>query len=109
MLRRFAYERSSFYRDFHTGKKDAPLVELPVLTKTTLMERWDEVATDSSVSRDRVLRFGESLHDPAVLDGRYLVATGAAAPEVVVDRVAALEQTIVGKTPLVRGLREDDP
>src|SRR5262245_53229421 len=45
-LREFAYAASPFYRRFHQGFMDAPLSELPVLTKGTLMEHFDEVVTD---------------------------------------------------------------
>jgi phenylacetate-coenzyme A ligase PaaK-like adenylate-forming protein len=36
-LRRFAYERSAFYRRFHRGLEDKSLAELPVLTKAQLI------------------------------------------------------------------------
>ena len=74
-LRNFAYARSRFYRRFHDGKEHAQLPDLPVLTKTILMEHWDEVVTDPSISLDRVLRFVEGLGAPALLDDRYFVAT----------------------------------
>ncbi len=48
-LRAFAYERSPFYRRFHAGLFDRPLAELPVLTKATLMENFDELVTDRAV------------------------------------------------------------
>lgn len=38
---------------------------------------------------------------------RALERTGAESAEVVIEQVAALEQTAAGKTPLVRGLRWD--
>jgi len=48
-LRRFATERSPFYRRFHAGCDGRRLSELPVLTKSLLMENFDEVVTDPSV------------------------------------------------------------
>jgi putative adenylate-forming enzyme len=48
-LRRFAAERSPFYQRFHSGLENRPLHELPVLTKTTLMESFDGVVTDRAV------------------------------------------------------------
>jgi len=48
-LRRFAVERSPFYRRFHAGCDGHALSELPVLTKSVLMENFDEVVTDRSV------------------------------------------------------------
>ncbi len=44
-LRAFAVERSPFYRRFHRGFAGAALGELPVLTKATLMDNFDEIAT----------------------------------------------------------------
>jgi putative adenylate-forming enzyme len=48
-LRRFVMERSPFYQRFHRGLEHAPLQELPVLTKATMMESFDELVTDRSV------------------------------------------------------------
>jgi len=46
-----------------------------VLSKKTLMDRWDEIVTDRSLNRDAVLRFLEDLTEPARLNGRQFVAT----------------------------------
>ena len=43
-LRRFALDRSPFYRRFHAGFESRPLGELPVLTKAELMESFDELS-----------------------------------------------------------------
>jgi putative adenylate-forming enzyme len=48
-LRDFAYARSPFYQRFHKGLTARPLHTLPVLTKTMVMEEFDELVTDSSV------------------------------------------------------------
>src|SRR6185436_14725333 len=48
-LRRFAFERSPFYRRFHAGSEQRPLGELPILTKALLMEHFDELVTDRTV------------------------------------------------------------
>ena len=48
-LRRVALERSPFYREFHRGREHAPLESLPILTKATLMERFDDLVTDRRV------------------------------------------------------------
>lgn len=45
-LREFAYAHSPFYQRFHKGLFDSPLAELPVLTKATVMENFDELVTD---------------------------------------------------------------
>lgn len=47
--RKYAYAHSPFYRRFHKGLTDRPLQELPVLTKTVVMENFDELTTDQAV------------------------------------------------------------
>ena len=74
-LRRFAIERSPFYREYHARSIQEALTELPVMTKTILMDRWDDVVTDRSLSREDVLRFVEGLTEPALLPDRHFVAT----------------------------------
>jgi phenylacetate-CoA ligase len=49
-LRTYAYARSPFYRRFHKGLEEAPLNELPVLTKQQLIENFDEIVTDRRVT-----------------------------------------------------------
>ena len=53
-LREFAYARSPFYQRFHKGLFDRPLRELPVLTKTMLMENYDELVTDRAIHLEEV-------------------------------------------------------
>src|SRR5437667_8035326 len=48
-LRRFALDRSPFYQTFHRGMENRPLAELPILTKATLMENFDNLVTDRAV------------------------------------------------------------
>ncbi len=48
-LRSFTYARSPFYQKFHQGLNDRPLQELPVLTKTMLMENFDDLVTDRAI------------------------------------------------------------
>jgi putative adenylate-forming enzyme len=48
-LRGFAAERSPFYQHFHKGLHHRPLQELPILTKATLMENFDDVVTDRAI------------------------------------------------------------
>lgn len=49
LLRRFALERSPFYRQFHKGLENRPLPELPILTKAAMMESFDQLVTDRAV------------------------------------------------------------
>lgn len=48
-LRAYAYAHSPFYQRFHKGLTDRPLTELPMLTKSLLMEHFDELVTDQSI------------------------------------------------------------
>jgi putative adenylate-forming enzyme len=70
-LRAFAWQRSPFYRDFHAGLSGRPLQELPVLTKSLLMEHFDEVVTDRAIRRDLVEEHLGELRGSERLLGRY--------------------------------------
>ena len=72
-LRTFAVARSPFYRRLHRGLEDAPLGELPPLSKATLMENFDEVVTDRAL---RLADLQDYLADDhgAERFGRYWVA-----------------------------------
>ncbi len=48
-LRAHAVARSPFYRRHHAGLEDAPLRDLPPLTKDHLVESFDDVVTDDRV------------------------------------------------------------
>lgn len=75
-LRRHAIERSAFYRRFHAGLEDRPLHELPILSKRTFMEHWDEIVTDPDLRLDDAMAFRSALRDePALLYGRYRVVS----------------------------------
>jgi phenylacetate-CoA ligase len=49
LLRRWALARSPFYRRFHAGKERAPVADLPILSKATMMESFDDLVTDRSL------------------------------------------------------------
>jgi len=49
-LRRHAYRHSAFYRQLHAGMREAPLAELPVVTKADLMANFDQALTDNRLS-----------------------------------------------------------
>lgn len=72
-LRAHAYAHSPFYRRFHAGLTDRPLGELPVLTKTDVMDHFDELVTDSAIRRDEVERHLARLQDDERYLGRYWV------------------------------------
>lgn len=50
-LRAYATAHSPFYRTFHKGLDDAPLSELPILTKAQLIENYDDIVTDRRLTR----------------------------------------------------------
>ncbi|MGI5132820.1 phenylacetate--CoA ligase family protein [Pseudonocardia sp. CA-107938] len=76
-LRSHAYSRSAFYRGFHAGLHGRPLSELPVLTKSLLMERFDELVTAPDVQLAGVERYLAGLHGEDLYRGRYYVAATA--------------------------------
>ena len=43
LLREYAYARSPFYECFHKGFSKRPFHDLPILTKETVMEHFDEL------------------------------------------------------------------
>jgi phenylacetate-CoA ligase len=77
VLRNFAVEASPFYRRFHRGMGGAPLGQLPVLTKSTLMEHFDEVATDRGVRLQGVRAFLPRMGVGELFQGRYYVSATA--------------------------------
>ncbi len=72
-LRDWAYARSGFYRDFHAGLSDAPLRDLPVLTKAMLMNRFDGVVTDLAIHLGDVRAYVAHPHQEERFLGRYWV------------------------------------
>ena len=74
--RDYAYAHSPFYQHFHQGLFDRPLQELPVLSKTMLMEHFDEVVTDRSIRLEAVRAFAsERVEDRLYLDRYRVTAT----------------------------------
>ncbi len=73
-LRAFAAERSPFYRDFHRGLDRAPLGELPVITKATVMDNFDQISTDPAVRLADLQAYLDALHGNQPFLGRYWVA-----------------------------------
>jgi phenylacetate-CoA ligase len=73
-LREYAYAHSPFYQKFHSGLTDRPLSALPVLTKATLMENFDELVTDRAIRLETVREFASKrIEDRLYLD-RYRVS-----------------------------------
>jgi phenylacetate-CoA ligase len=73
-LRAFAVDRSPFYRRLHAGLDGAPLGDLPVLTKATLMDNFDQLATDPAVRLADLQAYLDALHGNERFAGRYFVS-----------------------------------
>jgi len=73
-LRRYATERSAFYRRFHAGYESRPLAELPVLTKGQVMESFDDLVTDPKVRLVELREFLSALDGYRLFQDRYWVA-----------------------------------
>jgi phenylacetate-CoA ligase len=73
-LRAFAVARSPFYRELHRGLESAPLAELPIVTKATLMERFDDLVTDRDVRLAAVRQYLETATATDRFRDRYRVA-----------------------------------
>lgn len=71
--REYAYANSPFYQHFHKGLMDRPLQELPVLTKTMMMEHFDELMTDRIVRLHDVQQYLARENSKELFLGRYQV------------------------------------
>lgn len=72
-LRRFVLARSPFYREFYRGLEQRALHELPILTKATLMERFDDLVTDRGVRLADVEAFLRQDGPGKLFRDRYVV------------------------------------
>jgi putative adenylate-forming enzyme len=72
-LRDYTYALSPFYQQFHQGLTDAPLQELPVLTKATMMEHFDELVTDRAIRLEEAKAHMRALTGDERFLGRYRV------------------------------------
>lgn len=71
-LRAFAGARSPFYARFHRGLEQRPLADLPILTKATLMEHFDDLVTDRSIRLADVEAFLRAGRPEALFRDRYM-------------------------------------
>jgi phenylacetate-CoA ligase len=71
-LLHFARERSPFYQRFHRGLENNLLEDLPILTKTTLMENFDELVTDRAVRLKEVEAFLNDSDGTGLFRGKYV-------------------------------------
>lgn len=76
-VRAYATAHSPFYREIHHGLDDAPLSELPVVTKQQVMERFDDVVTDRAIRRADIETYLDHAVATDLFRGQYRVtATG---------------------------------
>lgn len=76
-LRAFVYQHSPFYREFHKGLADAPLHELPVLTKALMLEHFDDLVTDRAIRLADVRSHMAKLVRDEQFLGRYWVTSSS--------------------------------
>lgn len=72
-LRRVALARSPFYRKFHRGLERRDLQDLPILTKATLMERFDDLVTDRRIRLADVEAYLRQDRSEQLFRNRYVV------------------------------------
>ncbi|MGH2520367.1 MAG: hypothetical protein ACRDF8_11220, partial [Chloroflexota bacterium] len=73
-VRAHAYARSPFYQEFHKGAYDAPLSELPPLSKIRMMEQYDKFVTDPAIRVDDVHQHLLNLKGDGRFRQRYRLA-----------------------------------
>jgi phenylacetate-CoA ligase len=74
-LRAFAQARSPFYARTYADLSSRPLDQLPVLTKATLMDNFDDIVTDRSVRLRDANRYLTTTGDDELLNGKYWVSS----------------------------------
>lgn len=74
-LRSYVYARSPFYQDFHRGLYAAPLSELPVLSKATMMAHFDDLVTEPSIHLKELQEYINAAKSDKQFLGRYWVNT----------------------------------
>lgn len=91
VLRDFAVTSSPFYRGFHHGLERAPLGELPVLTKATMMDSFDQISTDPALHLADLQAYLEQPGAGPVFGGRYWVAatSGSSGRKAIIPASAA--------------------
>jgi len=71
-LRAHALRGSALYRDLHAGADEAPLDQLPPLTKEHLVTRYDDALTDRRLTLEAIERHLSALRDAGGDPGRPL-------------------------------------
>lgn len=76
-IRTHACAHSPFYRKFHAGLTGSPLEHLPVLTKSALMQNFDEVATDRAIRLRDIEEHFARTKGAGRYAGRYTVSASS--------------------------------
>jgi len=76
-LRRHVLARSPLYRELHRGLETAPLQALPILTKSMMVERFDELVTDRRISLTGVQHHMATAVRGERYLGRYRIVAGS--------------------------------
>lgn len=74
-LRTHALAHSPFYRKFHEGLENAPLAELPVLTKTQLTANFDEIVTSPKLTKQALDEHVANRRAGTLFRGHWVCAT----------------------------------
>jgi phenylacetate-CoA ligase len=106
-LVRLVYERSPFYRAIIRERSlDVDRCrpsDFPVLTKQTVADNFDQMLTDSRLSRSRIEQFLTQSRDPSeLLDGRYHVLHSSGTSGTVGYMVYSHDEWIKGATQMLR-------
>ena len=72
-LRNHAYKYSNFYQKFHKGFENCSLSELPILTKSMMMDNFDELVTDKKIHLADLRAYVNSENDKKPYLGSYQV------------------------------------
>lgn len=73
-MRAHALAPSPFYAKFHRGLENASLQDLPVLNKSILMENFDTLVTDRTVTLAAVENHLANPSAPRLFRNRYTLA-----------------------------------
>jgi phenylacetate-CoA ligase len=73
LVREYAYTHSPFYQQFHQGLYDAPLQDLPVLTKDMVMDDFDDLMTDRAIHLQDVRAYMSTQRADRRFLGRYWI------------------------------------
>ncbi|MEO8391562.1 MAG: phenylacetate--CoA ligase family protein [Chloroflexota bacterium] len=72
-LREYTYKHSPFYQQFHRGLVNRPFEELPVLTKSMMMEHFDDLVTDRAIHLKDIRVYLNAEHGNSHYLDRYWV------------------------------------